>query len=159
MQQHNSDNHADKPMLPQSGRIAIYARVAPGAKRTTSPQTDDFLAFAREQGFSNEQIIVYEDRNVSGRTPLFERGAFNDLMTTLAKPQPEDERIHAIYTSSANRLFRDATVAQVSTFVEMCATHGIRLITPSQTYDFTRADHIAAFRFQYECEQATLYLA
>lgn len=138
MQQQNRNNQPVKPVLPLSGRIAIYARVAPGAKRAASPQTDDLLTLARERGYSNEQIIVYEDRGVSGRTTLFERGAFNDLITKL------------------DRLFRDATVTQVSIFIEICRTYGIQLITPSMTFDFTKADDVATFRFQ--CERATLYI-
>ena len=90
-------------MLSQPGRIAIYARVAPGAKRAVYPQIDDLLALARQHGYSNEQIIVYKDRGVSGRSSPFDRCAFNDLMTALEQPQPDDERIHAIYTASRER--------------------------------------------------------
>lgn len=144
----------------QSGRAAIYTRVAPGAQtQTTQPQTTKLIALANEQGFSNEHIIVLEDVYTSAKRPIAKRGALSDLLTAIMQENqtPEQEPIKAIYVSSEDRLFRDANTVDLAYFISVCADHGIQLLTPTATYDFTAPDQAALFRFQ--CEQAADYIA
>jgi len=70
---------------------------------------------------------------------------------------PDQEPIKAIYVSSEDRLFRDANTVDLAYFISVCADHGIQLLTPTATYDFTVPDQVALFRFQ--CEQAAGYIA
>jgi DNA invertase Pin-like site-specific DNA recombinase len=151
-QQDYSNNTA-----PKSGRAAIYARVT--RTQAPQPQTAALIALANEQGFSNERIIVYEDENPSAKRPIARRGALSDLLAAIMQEDqtPEHEPIRAIYVSSEDRLFRDANSLDLAYFISVCADHGIQLLTPTATYDFTAPDQAALFRFQ--CEQAADYIA
>jgi len=80
MTQQDQTNHVQT----QRGRAAIYARVAQEARtQTTQRQTATLIELANEQGYPNEQIIVYEDVGVSARKPLAMRGALSDLLTAI----------------------------------------------------------------------------
>src|SRR5712692_9800241 len=103
--------------VPQSGRAAIYARVAQGGRtQTTQQQTATLIELANEQGYPNEQIIVYEDVGVSARKPLVMRGALSDLLTAITQEEPEQERIHTVFVSSEYRLFREPASVDIATF-------------------------------------------
>lgn len=146
--------------LPQSGRAAIYARVAPGARtQTTQQQTNTLIELANEQGYPNEQIIVYEDVGVSARKPLARNGALSDLLTAITKAEQEleQERIHSVFVSSPYRLFRDPASVDIATFLHTCAEHDVQIVTPDMTYDLTDPAQITLFRSQ--CEQARQYIA
>jgi DNA invertase Pin-like site-specific DNA recombinase len=141
---------------PQSGRAAIYTRVAPGARsRSTQPQTETLIELANEQGYPNERIIVYEDVGVSARKPIAMRGAFSDLVNALIEPEPEQGNIQTILAASVDRLFRDANAVDIALFIQTCTQQGVQLVTPEMVYDFQDAAHVAQFRFL--CEQATQY--
>jgi DNA invertase Pin-like site-specific DNA recombinase len=114
---------------------------------------------ANEQGFSNERICVYEDAGASAEGSLARRGALSDLLAAIMQEdqRPEQEPIKAIYVSSEDRLFRDANTVDLAYFISVCTDHGIQLLTPTATYDFTVPDQAALFRFQ--CEQAAGYIA
>lgn len=146
--------------ISQSGRAAIYARVALGERtQTTQPQTATLIALANEQGFSNERIIVYEDVYVSAKRPLANRGALSDFLTAIMQEDqtPEQGPIKAIYVSSEDRLFRDPDTVDLANFISVCTDHGIQLLTPTTTYDFTAPEQAVLFRFR--CEQAVHYIA
>jgi DNA invertase Pin-like site-specific DNA recombinase len=144
--------------VPQSGRAAIYARVAPGARtRTTRTQTETLIELANEQGYPNERIIVYEDIGVSARKPLARRGAWNDLVSALTESEPEQGHIQTILAASVDRLFRDANATDITLFVQTCTQRGVQLVTPEKTYDFSQPDHVALFRSH--CERSTMYRA
>lgn len=146
--------------VPQSGRAAIYRRVAPREQTQASQsQMAALIAFANEQGFSNERIIVFEDVYACAKRPIAKRGALSDLLTAIMQGDqtPEQEPIKAIYVSSEDRLFRDANTVDLAYFISVCADHGIQILTPTATYDFTAPDQAALFRFQ--CEQAADYIA
>ncbi len=141
--------------VPQNRRAAVYVRVAPGARtQTTQPQTNTLIALANEQGYPHEQIIVFEDVGVSTRKPLAKRDALSDLLTAIEQEgqEPEQEPIKAVYVSSEERLFRDANTVDLAFFITVCADHGVQLVTPTTTYDFTTPDQVALFQVQ--CEQA-----
>ena len=144
-------NNVQQPLLPLPGRAAIYTRVAASQERQTrQAQTTDLVALVCENGFSAQQIMVYEESNVSGRTPFSRRPALSKLLDDITEPPSETEPIKAIFVSSEDRLFSDADGVEVSTFMETCIQHGVLLITPTSEYDFTNPAHVALFRFRCE---------
>ena len=152
MTQQDQTNHVQT----QRGRVAIYARVAPEARtQTTQRQTATLFELANEQGYPNEQIIVYEDVGVSARKPLAMRGALSDLLTaiTKAEQEPEQERIHSVFVSSAYRLFRDLASGDIASFLHTCAEHNVQIVTFDMIYDLTDPAHTALFRSQWELER------
>jgi DNA invertase Pin-like site-specific DNA recombinase len=145
--------------VPQSGRAAIYARPAAGARtQTTQQQTNTLIALANELGYPNERIILYEDVGVSARRPLVMRGALSDLLTaiTQAEQEQEQERIRSVFVSSPYRLFRDPASVDIATFLHTCAEHNVSIVTPDMTFDLTDPAQIALFRSQ--CEAARQYI-
>jgi DNA invertase Pin-like site-specific DNA recombinase len=160
MTQHN-DQPKTLPVSPANGRAAIYARVAPGARtQTTQPQTAALVELANEQGFPNERIIVFEDAVCSGKRPVLQREAINALLAAITRPEQQEaarEPIEAIYASSEDRLFRDASAIDIAYFISACTERGVTLITPTFIYDFTQQSHVALFRFR--CEMSYRYIA
>ena len=111
--------------VPQSGRAAIYARPATGARtQTTQQQTNTLIELANELGYPNERIIVYEDVGVSVREPLVMCRALSDLLTTLMQPERAEEPIQAIFVFSEDRLFNGLNTVDCARFIEMCADGG-----------------------------------
>ncbi len=146
-------DNVQQPLIPLPGRAIIYSRVAAAQERQPGkPQITDLVALACKNGFSTQQISVYEERNVSGRTPLSRRPAMSKLLDSITDPPPDTEPIKAIFISSEDRLFRDADSIEVSTFMETCIQNRVLLITPTAEYDFTNPAHVAFFRFK--CEEA-----
>jgi DNA invertase Pin-like site-specific DNA recombinase len=148
--------------MPQSGRALIYRRVAPREQTQPSQalqsQMAALIAFAEEQGFSNERITVYEEGSAPAQWLLAKRSALSDLLATVTQENqtPEQEPIKAIYVSSEQRLLKDASPADLASLISVCADRGIQLVTPTATYDFTSPDQAALFRLH--CEQAVSYL-
>jgi DNA invertase Pin-like site-specific DNA recombinase len=138
--------------VPQSGRAAIYARPAAGART----QTNTLIGLANEPGYPNERIIVYEDVGVSALKPLVVRGALSDLLTAITQAEQEQERIHSVFVSSPYRLFRDPASVDIATFLHTCAEHNVLIVTPGMTFDLTDPAQIALFRSQ--CEVARQYI-
>ena len=154
VQQHDAPEVQE--MLPQPGRLAIYARVGEAARLTQQPQTDQLVEIAEQLGYSREQLIVYEERGVSGKKPISERESLQQLLQTITNPPEGEERIRAILVTSEDRLFRDADRVQVNSFITICTEHGVMLLTDTFCYDFTNPAHVSLFRFR--CEQSTLYI-
>jgi DNA invertase Pin-like site-specific DNA recombinase len=149
-----------KDTLFQSGRAVIYRRVAPRAQTQASQsQMAALIAFAKEQGFSNERIIVYEEVKALAERPLARHDALSDLLAAVMRGDqtPEQEPIKAIYVSSEARLFRDANSVDLTYFIGTCADHGVQILTPTAAYDFTDPEQVALFR--YRCERAASYIA
>lgn len=156
MTQPQSDNHAVQPMLPLNGRAAIYARVASPAKTTQAQQTDTLITLATQLGYSIEHIVVYEDKGVSGKQGISERGSLQKLMQELVQPPTEQGSIQAILVQAEDRLFRDADAVQVSLFIKICLESGVLVITPTLVYNFQNPAHVTLFRFH--CEQSTIFV-
>jgi len=152
-------DHTNDTLL-QSGRAVIYRKVAPRVQTQASQsQMAALIAFAKEQGFSDERIIVYEEVRAPAERPLARRGALSDLLAAVMRGDqtPEQEPFKAIYVSSEGRLFRGANSVDLACFISVCADHGIQLLTPTAAYDFTDPEQVALFRYQ--CEQAAGYVA
>jgi len=135
-------------LFPLTGIVAIYTRVAASQERETRQlQTTDLVALACENGFSAQQITVYEERNVSGKMPLARRTAASKLLNDIIDPPPETQPIKAIFVSAEDRLFRDGAAVDIAFFIETCREHNVLLVTPTSVYDFINPAHVAQFRF------------
>lgn len=140
---------ASDPQLPLTSKAAIYTRVATPARRTHIPQTDDVLALAQEQGYLPEQITIYEDVGVSGKTPIESREGLRALVTAI-----QQGSIQTVFTFAEDRLFRDANMLQISLFLKACFEHDVQLVTSQTVYDFTNPALVTLFKSR--CEQGTL---
>ena len=137
--------------LPRRGNVAIYARVATPAKLTQEKrpvQTDDLITLARQLGYENTHIFVFEqDSGVPGNTAIDERVGLGSLVQAIIKGT-----IQAVLVADEPRLFRDVTAIQLSLFMKLCFDHNAVVITPEMTYDFHIPLHVKLFRFK--CQQA-----
>ena len=144
------------PLFTRTGRIAIYARVAPGTLKTSPPHSDDLVALALKCGYRPEQVIIFTD-TLSGNAPIAKRTALSALLRAITTPpRIGEEPIKVIFSLSEDRIFRDAAAADISFFIGVCTDHGVQLMTPFITYDFATASAVAQFRFH--CEQSTLFI-
>lgn len=153
MTPYNNDQ-TPSSVSPVTGRTAVYARPAAGARGTTGPQTAALIELATEQGYPAERIVVYEDGGASGKRALVQRGALSDLLTAIMRE--DQDPIWTVFVRSEERLFRDPTVVDMASFSKACREHGVTLITPTAEYDFTDPAQVALFRFR--CEQATAFI-
>src|SRR6266568_1720608 len=141
-------NHVHQtPLFPQTGKVAIYARVAPRTRQARIPQSDDLSALALQRGFRTEQIMVFEDTHTSGKTAIGEREALSTLLHKIAHPSANEETIQAIIVFSEDKLFRDAKPADIAMFIQTCIEHEVKLYTPTFVYAFSLPTHVAQFRF------------
>jgi Resolvase, N terminal domain len=155
-------------------RLAIYKR--PGAEAAQAPQFQslDLEAWAREQGFTD--ITVFAERYIPGDTPLAHRDAFMAMKQAIEGEEPdqanyaqryvfkehkqtvaeqEDEEAStlsqkpftAILVASVNRLFRGRMLEDVALFVNLCSSHGIVVLTPTEQYDFRNENDVVKFCF------------
>ena len=138
-----------EPQLPLTGKAAMYTRVATHAKRTHLPLTDDVLVLAQERGYTPEQITIYEDVGVSGKTPIESREGLRALVTAI-----QQGSIQTVFTFAEDRLFRDANMLQISLFLKACFEHDVVVVTSQTVYDFTNPALVMLFKSR--CEQGTL---
>jgi DNA invertase Pin-like site-specific DNA recombinase len=139
--------------LPTSLPIAIYYRQSTDAQIgniSTTLQTVDMVRFLKQQGWSDEHIIMIDmDGGVSGTTKIDERSGMRWLFSLIT-----ENKIGAVACQDIDRLFRDVTQIQVNVFIEACRAHNVRVITPTMMYDFTHEQlgtfHARQFRFQSE---------
>jgi DNA invertase Pin-like site-specific DNA recombinase len=159
MTQHDQTTYSQPlqpPLLPLTGRVAIYAREAPRALKTSQPQSNDLFALVLQMGYSTEQVTIFEESQASGKAASLRRSALSKLLAQITQPPPDTEPIKAIVVSSENRLFRDAPSAAIAVFIQTCIEHGILLVTPTMTYNFSTPAHAAQFRLR--CETASQYV-
>lgn len=157
MTKHDQTNKipSQAPLFTRTGRIAIYARVAPSMLKTSLPQSDDLLALALKCGYSPERVMIFKE-TLSGNAPIAKRTALSALIQAITTPQIGEEPIKVILSLSEDRIFRDAATADISFFIRACTDHDVLLMTPFITYDFATASAVAQFRFH--CEQPTLFI-
>ncbi len=136
------NHHLPAEQLPLTGKVAIYARAATHSKIEKQPiQTNDLLPLALQLGWSNEQIIVFDqDNGLSGdaRRPQ----GISALIAAIV-----ENVIKAVLVSNENRLFRDIEAIQVQTFIRLCSEHNVVVITPQLVYDFHNPYMVRLFRF------------
>jgi DNA invertase Pin-like site-specific DNA recombinase len=144
---HNNQHPAVQLMLSKSGKVVIYARVAPGVLKPQKPQTEQLYDVTQTFGYEAEQISVYEDEGVSGKNAIPQRQGLQELLNAVMQGN-----MHAILVTAEEKLFRDVEMGEISLFLKICTNHHVLLLTPHRVYDFQNAAHVALFRFQ--CEQA-----
>lgn len=143
----NNQNPGTQLDTRQPGKAAIYKRPAAEALQTTHrSQIDDLEAFARELGYA--EVTVFAERYIPGSTPLVRREAFYALKAAIEQPEPGQTPIQAIIVASVDRLFRSSRMIEdIALFIDLCASHGITVITPAAFYDFRNQTHIVQFCF------------
>ena len=142
--------------LPLAGNVAIYARAATQEKRNQESrqvQTDDLITYARQLGYKDTHVIVFEqDNGIPGNTAIDEREGLRSLVQAIA-----DGTIQAVLIADETRLFRDIPAIQLNNFIRLCGEHNAQVITPELAYDFTNPQQVSLFRFK--CQQAYQFLA
>lgn len=158
MSQNHDTTNTNQEKQPLPGRVAIYTRGVTAAAQTPTPhvQTSDLLALVLEHGYCTEQVMLFEEGHVSGKTASLRRVALSELIHQMTQPQPGQEPIKAVFIANESRLFRDNDTIQVNAFIHLCRTYGVLLITPTRVYDFSTPTDVAQFRFL--CEGAEQYI-
>jgi len=141
--------------IPITGNVAIYARTATQEKRTQESrqvQTDDLITYARQLGYEDTHVIVFEqDNDIPGNTAIDEREGLHSLVQAIA-----NGTIQAVLIADETRLFRDVSTLQLSIFMKLCVERNVLVITPESIYDFTIPQQVSLFRFK--CQEAYQFL-
>lgn len=150
--------------LPTNSMVAIYARQstkkqAENNRESAEMQTTDLVALAHRLGWDDEHIILYvenrrEDgtiKNASGRLRIDERENLQALVSRI-----EHDEVKAVIVFLEDRLFRDETMIQPYTFIDICRRHNCLVITPHMTYNFRRDYDIEMFADR--CKSAARYI-
>lgn len=122
--------------LPTGSPIAIYYRQSTDGQVgniSTTLQTVDMVKYLKQQGWSEENIIMIDmDAGVSGTTKIDERPGMKELFRLIV-----ENRIGSVACQDEDRLFRDVTQIQVNVFIEACRSHNVKVITPTMVYHFS----------------------
>jgi len=143
--------------LPLTAKVGVYARQSSlmqvkNYKESTEMQTTDLIAFAHRLGWTDELIILFnEDLGVSGKLRIDQREGLRSLVDLI-----QQDTLKAVIVFLEDRLFRDETAIQVNVFIELCKEHGVLVLTPHMTYDFSNVYHVKQFRWK--CEAAADFL-
>lgn len=125
-------------------KVLIYQRRAvQESVPRQSEKNSDLVQLATTNGFSNEQIILFVED--------IETCTFESLLETL-----DTGTVTAIICKSVWHLVRYATALKRERFLQLCTTHRVTIVTPSDTYAFTSAQEVEQFRFL--CQNAAEYL-
>lgn len=133
-------------VLPVESFLVIYARRSdPTAlkKLNTSNemQTSDLTTYAMNLGWSEERIILIDlDMGVSGAKRIDEREGMKYLFELI-----QSDKVKAVLVQMEDRLFRDDTRIQYSTFIQLCKLHDVLVITPHMIYDLNNRFHEKQF--------------
>ncbi|BCL79526.1 recombinase family protein [Ktedonobacteria bacterium brp13] len=137
--------------------LGIYARQSTLAqvknyRQSTEMQTDDLVDLAKHFGWNEDHIILFtQDLAKSGKLRIDQRSGLRSLIERI-----EQGEIKTVLVFLEDRLFRDETGIQYNIFIDVCKRHGVLVITPHMTYDFTNPFHVKQFRWR--CEEAADYL-
>ncbi|HLI09122.1 MAG TPA: recombinase family protein [Ktedonobacteraceae bacterium] len=143
--------------LPIDEGLGIYARQSTlyqvkVYRQSTEMQTDDLIEFAKRLGWDEEKIILFtQDLAKSGKLRIDQREGLRTLIEYI-----EEGKIKTVLVFLEDRLFRDETGIQYNVFIDVCKRHGVMVVTPHMTYDFTNPFHVKQFRWR--CEEAADYL-
>ncbi len=145
-----------QPLNPGNSTIAVYVRSAAPTQITRQApcmQTRDLIALARQLGWTDEHIIVFDqDIGTSGSLPLDQKPGLQALVKAITQDQ-----LQAVLVANETRLFRNATGVEVHTFIRLCQEHNVKVITPEITYDFSHPMFARRFRFLTEQGSTAIY--
>ena len=129
-----------------AGNVAIYKRSAVQEKRIIRQkpiQQYDLIHLAHTLGFDDSRIFLFEqDNGTPGNTDIGKRVGLASIMQEIA-----NGTIRAILVAHETRLFRDTSLAQLNSFIQVCREHHTVVYTPVETYDFSNPLHVKLFRF------------
>lgn len=137
--------------------LGIYARQSTlyqvkNYRQSTGMQTEDLIVFAKHLGWDEDHIILFtQDLAKSGKLRIDQREGLLTLIGYI-----EEGKIKTVLVFLEDRLFRDETGIQYNVFIDVCKRHGVMVVTPHMTYDFSNPFHVKQFRWR--CEEAADYL-
>lgn len=143
--------------LPTDTKAALYIRRATAGESTMDKDlrelnTQLLVKFARELGFLYENIIIFNDTGIPATTPLEKREGMGELIAAIERGEVKAVLLPTVYS-----LYRDASLADIQFFIDLCKRHGVTVGTPDTMFDFHNLAHVRLFIFALESEQFTIY--
>lgn len=159
MTTHRHQQNQTTPLiaLPTDQKAALYIRRAVAGESTMGKDlrelnTQLLVKFAREQGYTDENIIVFNDIGIPATTPLEKREGMNELLAAIERGEVKTVFLPTVYS-----LYRDANLSDIQFFIELCRQHGVNVGTPNTIFDFQNPAHVRLFIFALESEQFSIY--
>ena len=115
---------------------AIYCRVSSDRQReksTIQSQKDILPKLAADKGYS--VVATYVDDGISGET-IEDRPAFKKLLQ-----EADEKHFDAVFVIDYDRLSRASDILQIGLIKNIFRENGIKVVTPSQVYDFRDEEH------------------
>lgn len=130
--------------LPHHTKVGVYVGGTTNNNRLHR-QTTDCIAKASDLGWTNEQIVLFdEDRTASCRGNSEDLLGLKALIDCIARGD-----IKAVIVAN-ERLFQDAASLEVNVFIRWCQEHFVFVITEQLIYDFTNPHQVKLFRRRLE---------
>jgi hypothetical protein len=153
----NHQKAASFTAFPTGQKVAIYIRQAAISQTTMGNDlralnTQLLITFAHEKGWSDENLIIFNDTGLPATTELEKREGMRELISAI-----EHDEIKVVLISSEYSLYRDATLQDVMLFVLLCQHHGVLVLTPDTVYDFSNHLHVKLFQFRLEANSFVIY--
>jgi DNA invertase Pin-like site-specific DNA recombinase len=132
-----------QPTLPTHKLLLIYGRQSLEKQRvehkeSARQQAVELLKRGRDLGWLDENIHVLIENvlmkniaSVSGSLRIDERPGLQNIVALI-----ESGKVGAVLVRSEDRLFRDPTQVQSSTFADLCKRNHVLIITLKKIYDF-----------------------
>ncbi|QBD78112.1 recombinase family protein [Ktedonosporobacter rubrisoli] len=150
--------------LPVTFALGVYARQSTKNQvikhvQSGEMQTTELTAMGKQYGWAEDQIILFVEnrgkdgkiKNASGRLRIDQREGLRTLTEYIEK-----DIIKAVLVQLEDRLFRDESMIQVNTFIDICKNHDCIVITPHKVYDFENPYDVKQFRWR--CEESADYI-
>ncbi len=141
----------------KNGKAAIYIRRATVSQTRMGNDlreltTQILITFAHEHGFTDEQLVIFNDTGLPASAPLEKREGLQGLIRAI-----EHDEVKAVLIGSEYSLYRDAQLADILFFILLCQRHHVVVITPDMLYDFTNPVHAKLFQFRLEGVSFVIY--
>ena len=142
--------HINPAALPGEGKAALYIRQATPTQTVMGSDlgqlpTQRLITFAHEKGFTDENLVVFNDSGLPATAALEKREGMRELISAI-----EHDAVKAVFIRSEYSLYRDARLADMLFFVLLCQQHNVVVITPDMVYDFSNVLHGKLFQFRLE---------
>jgi DNA invertase Pin-like site-specific DNA recombinase len=145
--------------LPTTEKAALYIREAQAEaahpamdKNVRERNTEALLQFAHKAGWTDDLLVIFNDSGLPASSTLDKREGLQSLISTI-----ERDEIKTVFLMSERTLYRDATIADLSFFTQLCRRHRVFVITPQAVYDF--ADPASARLFLFALEAASIAIS
>src|SRR5258706_5233330 len=109
--------------LPTTQKAALYSRQASSHEQTMAKDlrelnTKLLVKFAHEAGWTDDNLLIFNDTGIAASTPLEKREGLIQLITAIERDEVKTVLLNAEYS-----LFRDANIEDLSFFIELCRQH------------------------------------